>query len=310
MGICHLYQSFFADLPIPNSPNSTGGSSGVTAVSEFKKGWMQRFPRTVDTKYMAETHELLAPLALPSSLKDLCDFMVTSSLASGNSQGGKDQLKLKVNSCLPGVLEPYPFPDHFKKFLVESEGSSLSNNSNNNNNLNLSTHSHDAGYDATMTALVFIFQTQHILQHKGLTWPQLTSSVASLFTVSLNKIRLVKTLPNVIDLGTQESADALANSKRHLLMQGFPSSWGSLDIQRVWAPVHVTVSPRSDKTSAWIVCRSDSEAENVNAIYDILRSDGKDPPFDLLTYEDYVNQGGDRVSAGSGGNRCADYGAL
>jgi len=57
----HLYQSFYCDLP--------------EQVQEFKHRWLELFPRSLDTKYLAETHETLVPLAAPVTLKNLCDFM-------------------------------------------------------------------------------------------------------------------------------------------------------------------------------------------------------------------------------------------
>lgn len=38
-------------------------------VEDFKKKWSQLFPCTFDTKLLAETHEVLAPLGTPATLK-------------------------------------------------------------------------------------------------------------------------------------------------------------------------------------------------------------------------------------------------
>uniref|UniRef100_A0A0G4I3Z5 Poly(A)-specific ribonuclease RNA-binding domain-containing protein n=1 Tax=Chromera velia CCMP2878 TaxID=1169474 RepID=A0A0G4I3Z5_9ALVE len=61
----HLYQTFYGDLP--------------PRVQDFKQRWLDRFPHTLDTKYLAEAHELLSALDPPGTLKALCDFMLAVS---------------------------------------------------------------------------------------------------------------------------------------------------------------------------------------------------------------------------------------
>jgi hypothetical protein len=96
--------------------------------------------------------------------------------------------------------------------------------------------SHDAGYDALMTSVVFLFQMNHILQQKQLRWANIsghtknntdtessdsnqqnqsvtdssTIALEQLFSTSVNKIRLVKTQPSVLDL-----SPALKNASKN-----------------------------------------------------------------------------------------------
>ncbi|CAK0895637.1 unnamed protein product, partial [Prorocentrum cordatum] len=84
----HLYQTFYGDLP--------------ESINEFKAQWLQHFPQTLDTKYLAEAHELLAGLQPPSTLKGLCDFMVQTAGTSQGTPGGPLPMSYEVNS-LPGV---------------------------------------------------------------------------------------------------------------------------------------------------------------------------------------------------------------
>merc|ERR1712106_607921 len=82
----HLHQTFFGDLP--------------ETVQEFKTEWLQRFPQTLDTKYLAEAHELLTSLQPPATLKGLCEFMMQT---AANSQGAP-------GSCLPLTFEVNSLP--------------------------------------------------------------------------------------------------------------------------------------------------------------------------------------------------------
>jgi len=70
----HLYQTFYSDLP--------------ESIQEFKSEWLRLFPQTLDTKYLAEAHELLVGLQPPTTLKGLCDFMVQTASNSQSVPGG------------------------------------------------------------------------------------------------------------------------------------------------------------------------------------------------------------------------------
>eukprot|EP00913_Durusdinium_trenchii_P003048 g2817.t1 len=112
----HLYQSFYADLP--------------ESIQEFKASWLQLFPQTLDTKFLAEAHELLVGLQPPANLKGLCDFMMQASKTDSTPE--PLPVTFEVNN-LTGV--EYRLPNVGGEALLEEDGS------------------HEAGYDALMTSL-------------------------------------------------------------------------------------------------------------------------------------------------------------
>ena len=145
-------------------------------------------------------------------------------------------MKFRLASCLPDSPQ-YQFPGHFRRYQeIQSSSTTSETTGNNGNNKSVSangtatrqdylgSHSHDAGYDAVMTALTFLFQTEYILGKKALSWVDL-GSVENIYQLSLNKIRLVRTTPNVIDMASKESRDSLAASKKHFFMWGYPADW-------------------------------------------------------------------------------------
>merc|ERR1719272_2665072 len=123
----HLHQTFYGDLP--------------ESVQEFKTQWLQLFPQTLDTKYLAEAHELLTSLQPPATLKGLCEFMMQTARQSQGTPGSCLPLTFEVNS-LPGVEYPLPWePGHSSSSTAGVE---------------VEDASHEAGYDALMTSLVLI----------------------------------------------------------------------------------------------------------------------------------------------------------
>jgi poly(A)-specific ribonuclease len=168
--LLHTYQTFFEEVP----PH----------VEQFKAKWMSRFSRTFDTKHLAECNEILGGLHPPATLKGLCDFMI-------------------ANNGLEGV-QIEPLSSDFQYSLP----SATSND-----------HSHDAGYDAMMTSLVFILQLGHIMERKSLKWDMVDWKGGSVKTTtgaglkvpvqevlrqSVNRIRLVKSQPSVINLAERQ----------------------------------------------------------------------------------------------------------
>jgi poly(A)-specific ribonuclease len=168
--LLHTHQTFYEEVP----PH----------VEQFKAKWMSRFSRTFDTKHLAECNEILGGLHPPATLKGLCDFMI------GNS--GLDGIQIE------------PLSSDFEYALP----SATSND-----------HSHDAGYDAMMTSLVFILQLGHIMERKSLKWDMVdwkggivkTSTgsglkvpVQEVLRQSVNRIRLVKSQPSVINLAERQ----------------------------------------------------------------------------------------------------------
>eukprot|EP00438_Fugacium_kawagutii_P022096 Skav219840 [mRNA] locus=scaffold859:325701:336445:+ [translate_table: standard] len=101
--------------------------------------------------------------------------------------------------------------------------------------------SHEAGYDALMTSMVLIHQLSHILGKKRIPWSQLDfgplrkrpandarRSLTEMLPLSVNRIRLVKAQPNVINLSGRDEADM----SRHFLMSGYPPSWKKWDLMK------------------------------------------------------------------------------
>ncbi|CAD7944052.1 unnamed protein product [Amoebophrya sp. A120] len=154
---------------------------------------------------------------------------------------------------------------------------------------------HDAGYDSLLTALTFLFQASYILEKKQLQWTDV-AHVENLFQLSLNKIRLVRTQPNVIDLSAvhAESVASQSLAKRHFFMANYPKEWQKWEIVRVWSPVAVSVAPVNEN-SCWIITRTDEDAENILMIWNILKQNTK--KFDLYTYEQYLHAQRNRAAA-------------
>ncbi|KEP67103.1 UNVERIFIED_CONTAM: CAF1 family ribonuclease [Hammondia hammondi] len=73
----HIFQTLYADLP--------------QSVSEFKTTWTQLFPATFDTKLIAESHDVLAPLQPPATLQGLCSFMGALAVASQEPLSKEEQ---------------------------------------------------------------------------------------------------------------------------------------------------------------------------------------------------------------------------
>ncbi|CAK9040337.1 Poly(A)-specific ribonuclease PARN (Deadenylating nuclease) (Deadenylation nuclease) (Polyadenylate-specific ribonuclease) [Durusdinium trenchii] len=251
----HLYQSFYADLP--------------ESIQEFKASWLQLFPQTLDTKFLAEAHELLVGLQPPANLKGLCDFMMQASKTDSTPE--PLPVTFEVNN-LTGV--EYRLPNVVPgEALLEEDGS------------------HEAGYDALMTSLVLVHQLSHILGKKRIPWSQLDfaplrkrhandprRSLTEMLPLSVNRIRLVKAQPNVINLSGRDEADM----SRHFLMSGYPASWKKWDLMKVWSPLWVGLS-YIDDTSCWVIARNEADAISIQKIYKMI----EEPSFKLMSYEEH-----------------------
>ena len=168
--LLHTHQSFYEEVP----PH----------VEQFKAKWMSKFARTFDTKFLAECNEVLGGLHPPATLKGLCDFMIEGA-------GGLKGLRID------------PLSPQFEYALPSSSSND---------------HSHDAGYDAMMTSLVFILQLRHIMERKSLKWEMiewkgglakdvgggLKVPLQEVLRQSVNRIRIVKTQPSVINLAERQ----------------------------------------------------------------------------------------------------------
>jgi len=290
----HLYQTFYGDLP--------------DNIQEFKSSWLQLFPQTLDTKYMSESHELLVGLQPPATLKGLCGFMAQAGAQSRDAPGGCLPLSFEVNA-LPGVEYHLPLqqsisPDTSSTSagsagaLPAADGAAPGGAA---WNLAASEEegldsSHEAGYDALMTSVVLIHQLGHILGRKRLPWNQLDfgplrkrvsedarRALVEALPLSVNRIRLVKAQPNVVNLSGRDEADM----SRHFLMSGYPPGWKKWDLMKVWSPIWVGLS-YIDDTSCWVIARSEADAVNIQKIFKMI----EDPQFQLYTYEEYRSMQG------------------
>eukprot|EP00927_Polykrikos_kofoidii_P065740 TRINITY_DN61455_c0_g1_i1.p1 TRINITY_DN61455_c0_g1~~TRINITY_DN61455_c0_g1_i1.p1 ORF type:complete len:588 (+),score=101.97 TRINITY_DN61455_c0_g1_i1:117-1880(+) len=267
----HLHQTFYADLP--------------ENLQEFKTAWLQLFPQTLDTKYLAEAHELLSGMQPPATLKGLCDFMVQASSQSGGTVGGALPVTYEVNT-LPGVEYHLPLAGSGLQAggkVGKERGGHVEEETDS---------SHEAGYDALMTSLVLIHQLSQILGKKRLPWNQLDfgplrrkpsqddmrRSLGETLPLSVNRIRLVRTQPNVVNLGGRDEADM----SRHFLMTGYPAGWKKFDLMKVWSPLWVGLS-HIDDVSCWVIARHEADAVNIQKIYKMI----EEPLFKLYTYEEH-----------------------
>eukprot|EP00929_Paragymnodinium_shiwhaense_P039261 TRINITY_DN20643_c0_g1_i1.p1 TRINITY_DN20643_c0_g1~~TRINITY_DN20643_c0_g1_i1.p1 ORF type:complete len:606 (+),score=151.26 TRINITY_DN20643_c0_g1_i1:238-2055(+) len=285
----HLHQTFYGELP--------------ETVQDFKQSWLQLFPQTLDTKYLAEAHELLAGMHPPATLRGLCEFMVQTAGQTQGVPGGPLPVTFEVNT-LPGVeyavpsacggtvnsgsaaaigdaaaaapADPAAAAAGGEKAIAEEETDS----------------SHEAGYDALMTSLVLIHQLAQILGKKRLPWDQLDfgplkrrvasedvrRSLSEALPLSVNRIRLVRAQPNVVNLSGRDEADM----SRHFLMTQYPASWKKWDLMKVWSPLWVGLS-YIDDSSCWVIARNEADAVNIQKIYKMI----EDPQFKLYTYEEH-----------------------
>lgn len=298
----HLYQTFYADLP--------------ETIQEFKAQWLQLFPQTLDTKYLAEAHELLAGLQPPATLKGLCDFMVQAGAKSQAPAIGGAPLPVtfEVNT-IAGAEYRLPSPSQLPSTPAaprtavasddpEAAGIAALEVAKDSEELD---SSHEAGYDALMTSLVLVHQLSQILGKKRLPWEQLDfgplrkrssddvkRSLSEALPLSVNRIRLVRAQPNVVNLSGKDEADM----SRHFLMSGYPASWKKWDLMKVWSPLWVGLS-YIDDTSCWVIARNESDAVNLQKIYRMI----EDPQFKFSTYEEYrASQDTATLSPGTAAN--------
>ncbi|KMZ78930.1 poly(A)-specific ribonuclease [Plasmodium vivax India VII] len=151
---------------------------------------------------------------------------------------------------------------------------------------------HNAGYDSLLTCLLFIFQCHYILRKNDMMWKNIyfsktkstNESVKSFFDIFLsmcNKIKIVKTQPNVVSLTSAENYEMA----RHFYMYDYPSYFKKWEIMKIWSPIWISLS-KVDDQSCWIIAKSDDDAKNIKMIYKMLQN----PQFKLCTYEEYLNK--------------------
>lgn len=288
----HLYQTFYGDLP--------------EGMQEFKASWLQLFPQTLDTKYLAEAHELLAGLQPPATcgLKGLCDFMVQTAAKSqtGAVAGGSLPVTFEVN-CVAGGDYKLPLgaaASGSSGKAASGIGAAAAVEAEDTDS------SHEAGYDSLMTSMVLVHQLGHILGKKRLPWDQLDfgplrkrasedlrRSLSETLPLSVNRIRLVRAQPNVVNLSGRDEADM----SRHFFMSCYPASWKKWDLMKVWSPLWVGLS-YIDDSSCWVIARNEADALNIQKIYKMI----EEPQFKLCSYDEYrqlQDQPGAAASAAS-----------
>mmetsp|Transcript_24345 Transcript_24345/g.54236 ORF Transcript_24345/g.54236 Transcript_24345/m.54236 type:complete len:600 (+) Transcript_24345:129-1928(+) len=269
----HLHQTFYGDLP--------------ESIQEFKASWLQHFAQTLDTKYLAEAHELLAGLQPPATLRGLCEFMMqTAASQPPGTPGGPLPLTFEVNA-LPGVDYTLPGQNGTPADVPAANVAGLATGAKPSEE---DDSSHEAGYDALMTSLVLIHQLGQILGKKRLPWDQLhfgplrksqdevRRSLQETLPLSVNRIRLHRAQPNVVNLSGHDEADM----SRHFLMSGYPPGWKKWDLMKVWSPLWIGLS-YIDDTSCWIIARNEADAVNIKKIYNMIEQ----PQFTLSTYEEH-----------------------
>ncbi|GBE60817.1 CAF1 family ribonuclease [Babesia ovata] len=261
----HIYQTFYGELP--------------ESVEDFRKRWTDKFRNTLDTKYIAEFHDVVAAPQQSSTLKGLFDHMcATEPTLPGGTTFSVHPLP-GTSWVLPPAVLPLlaktkrPAEISADSFKAADVGATVM-------------QSHDAGYDSFMTCVLFVLQAGRILRAKHVNWDKLYTSSpdGSLNTLGLlehigsstNCIRLVKSQPNAINLSTNREGDM----DRYFLMTGYPNSWKKWDIMKVWSPLWVSVSV-IDNTSCWVIVKNGEDIRNINLIYRMM----KNPQFRLETYE-------------------------
>ena len=190
----------------------------------FKYKFRKLFPYVYDTRVLTEQ-----PNA-PSTLKELCDKM--------------------ARDCHGPVIHSdsavYRLP-HSCKHLTEGEAGC--------------DQSHDAGYDALMTALVFIFNAESALKNSSLTWgPNSMIQLDSILRNCVNKIKLVRTQPPVLSLGSRDSGKIFRISN-------LPEGWDRWRLLSIFAPVPVHVEV--DGSCGKIEVASELDAESVLKLYKV-----------------------------------------
>ncbi|KJP87740.1 hypothetical protein AK88_02635 [Plasmodium fragile] len=151
---------------------------------------------------------------------------------------------------------------------------------------------HNAGYDSLLTCLLFIFQCHYILRKNNMMWKNIyfsktkrtdecAKSFFDIFLNMCNKIKIVKTQPNVVSLTSAENYEMA----RHFYMYDYPSYFKKWEIMKIWSPIWISLS-KVDDQSCWIIAKSDDDAKNIKMIYKMLQN----PQFKLCTYEEYINK--------------------
>ena len=131
--------------------------------------------------------------------------------------------------------------------------------------------SHDAGYDALMTALIFILNSDSALKHGGVAWgPNSMAQLESLYKHCANKVRLVRTQPPVLNLTVRDCG-------RSFRIDKLPEGWDKWKLLSVFAPVNFSIE--IDGSSARLSVASEMEGQSLMKLYKI---NNLQSTFDLI----------------------------
>lgn len=298
--ILHIYQTFYGELP--------------KMINEFKEKWTNLFHYTFDTKYMNETNEHLQVLNGPATLKGLCEYMGSLIAAKENERDFFFHLE-KGKANLPQCFHSFIHKSSFEKTVDTAKNDMKANEEKDeeHNNENGKKYydevffqgdEHNAGYDSLLTCFLFIFQCHHILKKNNLRWSDVQfhrndmskmkeinemneqdkfpkTYFFDLFSNMVNKIKLVKTQPNVISLTSNEHAEM----DRHFYMYDYPRYFKKWEIMKIWSPLWVSLS-KVDEQSCWVIAKSEEDAKHIKMIYNMMQN----PSFKLCTYAEYLEK--------------------
>ena len=188
----------------------------------FKSKFSRLFPLVYDTRVLTDQ-----PNA-PGTLRDLCDQMARDC----------DGMVIQSDSNL------YRLPESCKHLSGGEVGADKS---------------HDAGYDAMMTALVFLFNADTALKQAALAWgPKSMIQLDSILKNCVNKIKLVRTQPPVLSLVSKASGKIFR-------IQSLPTGWDKWRLLSAFAPVSADIEV--DDSSAKIMVTSELDAESLLKVY-------------------------------------------
>ena len=229
--ILHAFHHFYEDLP--------------EDVEVFKRKWSAKFPRVYDTKYLSESGvEGLGYSHVPGGLAALADQMGSST----------HSLRIKLESVGPAESAGYELPDSFRRMEVFKQKRS-----------GVAPGAHDAGFDAMLTALVFLMQTESVRNSRGVCWETLSfkdhsqsTTIDDLFRTCLNKIRLVRTQPSTLNLaGKDRVVDKREAELTFEVIGGPADTW---ELENYFAPVNVKVAVSGDVRTVSVSSEQDAES--------------------------------------------------
>ncbi|SBT80494.1 poly(A)-specific ribonuclease PARN, putative [Plasmodium malariae] len=216
-------------------------------------------------------------------------YSMSDNVGSNDQNNEEDENRCLENDKISTYCE-----NKIKNVTCETEEKTCSQLNNTNNNMNNVPRSdeHNAGYDSLLTCLLFIFQCHYILKKNNIMWSDIyfnrknnsnesAKCFFDIFSSMCNKIKIVKTQPNVISLTSADNYEMA----RHFYMYDYPTYFKKWEIMKIWSPIWISLN-KVDDHSCWIIAKSDEDAKNIKMIYKMLQN----PQFKLCTYEEYLNK--------------------